>query len=77
MKGAPQHVCKHFVKVHYTDYQLIKDYIERYNQGWICKICGKDFLFITSAYKHVIKEHMSTNIISDNGVPSERVIERW
>ena len=81
LKGSPQHICKHFVKVHTNDYIVVKEYIMKYNQGWICKICGKDFLFITSAYEHVVKEHFGNGdtikYLDRQFNRQMEVIERW
>jgi len=77
IKGEPSFIAKHFHRMHNLEYQMIREYLIKYNQGWICKICGKDFLFFTSAYKHVVEEHLSSVSTNGNTNDTKEVIERW
>jgi len=62
MVGTPHHIANHFVKEHKEAYAIVQMYGIKYKVGWLCKICGKDFLFITSLYVHILKEHLSETV---------------
>ena len=74
--GSPQMICKHFVKEHPEAYELVKMYCIKYKVGWLCKICGKDFLFITSAYVHILKEHLKEPVENNINILPSSVKEK-
>jgi len=57
--GYPHAICNHFVKMHPEAYAVVQKYAMRYKYGWICRLCGKDFAFITSVYVHIMKAHFN------------------
>jgi len=77
--GVPHDVAVHFRNSHPFEYKWTLQNVRRYNQGWICKWCGRDFMFITSAYVHLIKEckEVPRPSVETNEKREEVVIERW
>ncbi len=70
--GTPHAIANHFSKCHPAEYQLCLQYGKKYKVGWLCRLCGKDFLFITSLYVHIVKEHLGEDIENHINILPER-----